>query len=188
MNASRLLAGVTTYPQHSRAAGFSLLEALITMVVLIFGLMGMAKMTAVAVSTNHSAYLRSQAVLQAHNMADRMYANNPRIYNKNAADVHADNYAGISAPADTKPSPDCYAVSCTPAQIAAYDAWQWNTANALLLPSGEGSVVCPADPCAGLFTIRLDWKEIDPTNPDNATGLNTMSFSYEVKPLPEQPL
>lgn len=168
-------------PGCMQAGGYSLLESLITMVVLVIGLLGLAKMGAVAMSHNHSAYLRSQAVLQAHDMTDRMYAN--------AAGVHAGYYNAISAPAGAKPTPYCLTSSseagdlanavCSSQELAAFDAYQWNSANATLLPSGTGSVTGPD--AHGRHKITLFWSE------NERSGASIKSFSFEVEPLPQQP-
>lgn len=59
----------------SRQQGVSLLEVLITVVVLSIGLLGLAALQANATKFNHSAYLRSQATNMAHEMVERMRAN-----------------------------------------------------------------------------------------------------------------
>ena len=44
--------------------------------------------------------------------------------------------------------------------MALYDRYAWNTANALLLPSGDGTVVATLDGTAStLFTITVSWSE-----------------------------
>lgn len=133
-----------------REQGLSLIEVLISVVVLAIGLLGIAALQSNAVKYNHSAQLRSIAIAQANNMIDRMYANH--------AAVDAGSYNNVSGiPAD----PGC--TSCSASQIAQYDARVWNTNNALLLPSGQGTVVKNAD--RWLVTLRWDG------NRSGATGL-----------------
>ncbi|MFZ0257314.1 MAG: type IV pilus modification protein PilV, partial [Gammaproteobacteria bacterium] len=65
---------------HSRQAiqfqqGFSLIEVLITVLVLAIGLLGLAGLHAQALRFSHNAYLRSHATLLGNEMADRMRAN-----------------------------------------------------------------------------------------------------------------
>jgi type IV pilus assembly protein PilV len=57
-----------------RQSGSTLLEVLVAVVILAFGLLGLAGLQATSVKSNHSAYLRSQASLLAYDMADRMRA------------------------------------------------------------------------------------------------------------------
>ncbi len=55
-----------------RQSGSTLLEVLVAVVILAFGLLGLAGLQTTSVKSNHSAYLRSQASLLAYDMADRM--------------------------------------------------------------------------------------------------------------------
>lgn len=57
-----------------KQTGSSLLEVLVAMVILAFGLLGLAGLQLNSVKSSHSAYLRSQATLLAYDMADRMRA------------------------------------------------------------------------------------------------------------------
>ena len=58
-----------------RHSGFSLVEVLISIVVLSFGLLGMVGMQAAALQSNREARLQSSAVLLARDMADMMRGN-----------------------------------------------------------------------------------------------------------------
>ena len=55
-----------------KQSGSSLLEVLVAVVILAFGLLGLAGLQISSVKSSHSAYLRSQATLLAYDMADRM--------------------------------------------------------------------------------------------------------------------
>jgi len=59
----------------ARSAGFSLIEVLVALVVLAFGLLGVAAIQINALKTNHSAAQRSQATMLANLMLDAMRAN-----------------------------------------------------------------------------------------------------------------
>lgn len=130
--------------------GFSLIEVLVSVVILAVGLLGVAAMQLSMIRYNHSAQMRSTATAQANNMLDRMRANYSGV---NAG--HYNNLSGI--PAD----PNC--TTCTASQIAQRDAYQWNTKNALLLPSGQGTVVNNGN--RYIVTVRWDHERT------GATGL-----------------
>jgi type IV pilus assembly protein PilV len=130
--------------------GTTLLEVLIALMVLMIGFVAVAGLQSISLKNNHSAFLRAQATIQAHDMSDRMYANTTGV----ALD----------------------AVNCTPAQMATYDAWEWNTGNALLLPSGTGTVTGPDG--NGLYVISVSWVE------QQAGAAATKTFNFQVKPLP----
>ena len=147
--------------------GFALLEVLIAVVVISFGLLGLAGLQLTSMKNNHSAYFRSIATQQAYDMADRIRSN--------FAGIAAGNYSHVSG---TPGDPGCIATGCTPAQLAQYDIDQWNTDNAALLPSGAGVVCIDSTPNAGtpgadgcdgigaIYAVKVWWDdEKNPANP-----------------------
>lgn len=143
--------------------GFTMIEVLIAILVLSIGLLGLAGLQATGLRNNHQAYQRSIATQQVYDMADRMRAN--------PAGVAAGAYDAINGiPAN----PGCTGSACTPADIAAYDAAEWNSANAALLPSGAGTVAV-AGP--DVFTIIVTWDELK-------TGGGPTSFELNFRPAP----
>jgi len=118
--------------------GFTLIEALIALVVLSIGLLGLANLQALGLRQNNTAYQRSQATLQAYDMADRMRANLTAV-----RDGDYDNPTG-SAHAECSS-----AAGCTTTQMAEQDFYEWNLANAHLLRSGTGVVCIDSTPADG---------------------------------------
>ena len=59
----------------NKSNGFTLIEVLISLVVLSLGLLGLAALQASSLRSNQGAYYRSQAAQFAYNIADRMRAN-----------------------------------------------------------------------------------------------------------------
>ena len=156
--------------------GFTLLEVLIALVILMVAMLGLAGLQTMSLSTNHSAYLRSQAIIQAHDMSDRMFAN--------SVGVQAGAYNSISGIESSPPvcltkytTGDALAsVDCTPTQMARSDGYEWNTTNASELPSGAGTVAGPDG--GGRYTVTLSWVE------DEKSGADLKTFVFQVKPLP----
>ncbi len=144
-------------------SGFTLLEVLITVVVLSIGLLGIAGLQLVGLRFANNANLRYQAVLQANDMADRMRANQQG--------VSAGSYNNISG---TGSDPGCITSGCSPAQMAATDAFQWNTANAQVLPAGTGTVT--GNGANSVFTVTINWTEMGPTGVGSGTHSYVMSF------------
>jgi len=129
---------------HKFNNGFTLFEVLISVLVLSVGLLGLAGLETAGQRDNHSAYLRSQAVLMAYDMVDRMRAN--------MGGVTAGDYDSISGiPSD----PGCLSSGCSAAQMAQYDAYEWNTQLAQLLPSGQGKVA----KSGSMFTVTVMWDD-----------------------------
>lgn len=104
-----------------KQTGFTMLEVLVTMVILSFGLLGIAGIIANGLKNNQSSYARSQASWLANDMVDRMRAN------RAAAEVGTSPYnlAIGTAPTGTT--------------IAATDLIAWRAALAATLPSGTGT-------------------------------------------------
>lgn len=139
----------TNYKTLKYQSGFSMIEVLVTVLVLSFGLLGMANLITTGMRANTTAQFRSIATQQTLDMVDRMRAN--------LAGVRAGSYDAIAA--DIPVPDDCFADECDLGQIATYDQAQWNTTNAAVLPNGEGTV--DVDVINGGFSITLMWVEKD---------------------------
>jgi len=131
--------------QQQRA--FTLVEVMVAMVIFSVGLLGLAGMQSLGMTSNQTAYLRTTAMQQAYNMADRM-----RI---NSTAVVAGSYDAITGQQPLLTN--CLAASCTPIQIRDFDHFEWNTNNAALLPQGQGSVTN----VGGVLTICVMWNELN---------------------------
>ena len=138
-------------PSYSLTQGFTLLEVLIAIVVLSFGLLGMAGLQANGVRNTHSANLRTLAVHQAYDMADRMRAN--------VNGMKQSLYDNIPITAGTNPA--CITAGCTASQLRDYDRYIWNTNNAAMLPLGRGTVAAVAGTAVPKkeFIITVMWDE-----------------------------
>jgi type IV pilus assembly protein PilV len=67
--------GTRTVPALRRSRGFSLLEVLISMVILSFGLLGMVGLQAAALQANRQARIQATAGSLAHELAEMMRGN-----------------------------------------------------------------------------------------------------------------
>jgi type IV pilus assembly protein PilV len=132
---------------HKHVAGFTLIEALVALIVLSVGLLGLAAMQFGGLRFNTDSYHRSQATLLAYDMADRMRANRDGVENGDY------NAITTTQPAD----PNCITVGCDAAEMAQYDAFSWLTRLADALPSGRGTVNDSEGD--GVFTITVMWDE-----------------------------
>jgi type IV pilus assembly protein PilV len=132
---------------HQR--GVSLLEILVTLIVLSIGLLGLAALQIKSERVAHNAALRYLAVVNAYDMVDRMRANRSGV---NAGAYN--NISGIGS------DPGCISTGCTASQMATTDKYQWNTNLASQLPSGAGTV--SGTGANSIFTITVTWNEIGP--------------------------
>lgn len=142
----------------SAARGFSLVEALVALVVMSIGLLGIAALYVESLRSGTSALLRSQAVALASDMADRIRANPTAA---GAYDKAVDATGAVVANCEN-------ATGCTPAEMASTDIARWyqlvddrgdNPAQGrLALPGGRGTVVSVAGP-PRVYTITVSWLE-----------------------------
>ena len=172
-----------------RQRGFTLVEALVSVLIMSIGLLGVAALQTRSLGSTNTASKRSQAVSLASDLADRMRAN--RV----AADLTAANNNTNIAAADNSCRAAHYThthnpAACTPTQLAADDLQDWNTRIAAILPTGSG-VVCQdstpndgavgATACDGLgsaYAIKIFWTE----KADNQAAALPLRFSLAVRP------
>ena len=138
--------------KRTNIAGFTMMELLASLVVLSIGLLGLAALQATSIRHNHDSYLRSMAVSQANDMAERIRAN--RVGWQSGM---YDNLSGMPGS-----PPSC--TNCNPSDSAQLDLYEWNYANGGMMPNGQGQVVAAGN----LFNITLFWDN-DRTG---ATGTN----------------
>lgn len=116
-----------------RQRGVSLLEVLISIVILSVGLLGYAGLQTLSMKNNTSALQRSQATILAYDIVDRIRANRPNMANYNVA---------------------LGAVGTYP------DVISWKNNVATTLPDGKAEVVIslgtPTTPSVARITIQWD--------------------------------
>lgn len=120
------------------SAGFSLVEVLVALVVLSIGLLGLAGLQTRGVRDNHSAYLRTQATLNAKDLVDRMRANRTAAL----AGAYDLDFGLEIAPGST---------------VASQDLSQWQGALALLPGPGQGKVA--VDKVNRRVRVDISWDD-----------------------------
>jgi type IV pilus assembly protein PilV len=158
-----------------RRAGFSLIEVLVALIIISVGLLGIAKMQALALSNTTSARLRSLAAIQAASLASSMHAD--RAYWATVAPATTATATGgvatssdgtlkgelAAAGAIALPANYCAqgaagsAAPCQPVQMAAADLQSWAVALNVLIPNSQATITCDANPLT--CTILLTWTE-----------------------------
>lgn len=118
--------------------GFSMLEALITLVIVSLGMLGIAGIIASSLKVNQGAQVRSQASWLANDIIDRMRANRTTAETTPAAYILA----------------SCEAIPVANA-IAEADLTQWCGSVAAVLPSGTATV----DMIANKVTVVVQWDD-----------------------------
>lgn len=114
--------------------GFTLIEAMIAVVVFSFGLLGVAGVMTVAVKNNHNGYMRSQAMFLASSMIDTMRRNQISVWN--------DDYIGTYSGNNDISSLCNSGVGCNPAELAERDVKSWANMIDQVLPNSSGEINC----------------------------------------------
>jgi type IV pilus assembly protein PilV len=159
-----------------RRAGFSLIEVLVALIVISVGLLGIAKMQALALSNTTSARLRALAAIQAASLASSIHADRAywaAVLPAAAARASASNAVATStdaalqaeltaAGAIAPPATDyclkgAAAAPCKPEQMAAADLQSWAVALNALIPNSQATIACDGNPLT--CTISLSWYE-----------------------------
>ncbi len=134
----------------NRQSGFTLIEVLVTLILMAIGLLGVASMQLYALKNNDSAYLRSQASLYANEIMDRMRAN------RGAASVG--NYDKTLSAFITLPVP------VTNDSIAVKDRYDWYRKINSELPNAKAAIDCDTN---AICTIIIQWDASRAENSDN---------------------
>ncbi|WP_092406608.1 type IV pilus modification protein PilV [Dokdonella immobilis] len=126
---------------RARTRGFTLLEVLIAMLVLSFGLLGLAALQAYSVKANQSANFRSQATALANMMLDNIRSNRERL-----GDYYIDDYEdGFDCGSDPDDS-----------SVGAHDLSVWRIQVNCQLPEGRAAV---APISANEVAVCIRWSD-----------------------------
>lgn len=159
-------------------SGATLLEALVTVVIVGFGLLGVAGLLVKGVTANTFSNYRSVAISKAYEVSDKIRSN---------AGAWEDLRNGRILVPTSEPSTKCQTITtgttnsaapnvCSSSDQAAWDLWTWKKSVQDSLPSGDASF--SADPVAAwsaatvgyVFQITVSWAEKATapgiTNPD----------------------
>lgn len=169
--------------------GFSLVEVLVALIVLAVGLLGIAKMEALAISNISVANRRSLAAIQAQSLADAMHLNRG-FWSTAAANAAVITVSGTTVTnAPVTPWPDCTFgknAPCTPAGLASYDLQQWANNLSLLLPNDQATITCNnSAPIDCLITISWSEEAVAMNNAQVQTGTSAIqnpTYTLYVEP------
>jgi len=119
----------------NKQTGFSLIEVMVATVIISVGLVGLATTMTNSMRFDNQAFLGSQAIFLANNMAEKLHSNRHA-----AADGDYDDIDPLSAPTGCTNSK-----GCKPRDLAKYDVFEWKNQLAELLPEGKGRVCVDGD-------------------------------------------
>jgi type IV pilus modification protein PilV len=148
-----------------------MIEVLVAVLVMAIGVLGVAALQMVSLQNNRAALVRTEAVILAYDMMDRIRANP-------VGNLPGAAYGGLGLDADPPASPNCLTVTCGAAQMVAFDQRSWKcqlgahhaherctswrpgvlppiTAQPGL-PNGDGAIAVGAD---GVIQITVQWTD-----------------------------
>ncbi len=159
--------------------GFSLIEVLVSAVIMSVGVLGVAGMQVSSLQQNRTALLRSEAQLLGNDMIDRMVVNTGDLV----------DYAGVEYTDEPSLINNCYTTICSETQMRNFDVAQWqcsiNSVDADgdvfpacetlgisgSLPGGQGSIEGPSNYAEcdlssadeGEYCVAVRWLNTDGT-------------------------
>jgi len=123
--------------------GFTMLEMLVSLVILSVGLLGVAILQTKGQQFNHLSYLYTQASYLAYDIMDRMRAN--EVVAKTGS---------YQKQLPTEMANDCTKSTCTAAQIVDFDLYSWKTLLEKTLPGGEAQITWNSP---NRYVISIKW-------------------------------
>jgi type IV pilus assembly protein PilV len=161
--------------------GISLIEVLVTLVIISIGILGTASLQVVSKRANFESIQRSAAAHLANDYLQRMRGNRTVLDNYLVADFLGGKSLGAS------PAKDCATdgANCVNSELASYDQWQWEqqldgamerigTTNVGGLFEPSACVVGPAGGIDGVYEVAIAWRggteHVDPTIHDCGSG------------------
>lgn len=167
-----------------RQSGSTLIEVMVSIVVMAIGLLGLAGLQVSALKFEKSSSQRSEASLAAYDISERIRANYPGI----AAYVFTDDYATSHAAVHTPPH-NCSVAPCLIASdVAQNDIQDWLRNIQTRLVGGSGYVVQVAGTTMNTFDVTIMWSEQGLTIADAscpaavAAPVGVRCFNYRTTP------
>ncbi len=141
------------YSNYSRNGqqGFSLVEVLITLVIMSIGMLGIAGLYVQSMQAGRTSMFRHHAVTLAGDVADRIRAN--------------PNAGGAYEAADGADS-GCVngGVNCNAGQMAGHDILLWQDQAEDSLPGGQVGIVFDGGVVPATYQITISWSAPNPAN------------------------
>jgi len=157
-----------------RQRGVTMLEVLVTLVIITLFVLASAAVQSSAVKLNKAAEFRTEAVLLATEMGERIEANVVEALNQ--------SYSCNPCSLTTTPT-SCVTGSCTTAQMAAFDLAEWGNRLGATLPGASATIVWTAangattPPTPPFYTITITWTDRRVNVAYSTTG-TTETYQY----------
>lgn len=173
----------------SRQRGVSLIEVMMAVLIFSIGLIGLASLMVMATRSNHAAYLRTQVVFLANNMASRMSANPAGVWQGDYNKTYPVAAASVGCASGA---------ACDTADLAAHDQQMWSSQLRTFLPNVSATIACTGvggsgydptsqlnfrPPYGGNCKMQISWTEISAGNQaTQEAGATPQTFAWEFQP------
>jgi len=134
-------------PTIATQTGASLVEILVTVIISMIGLLGLAALQNTSIKMSYDSYVRSQANFLAYDLIDRIRAN------KDAGEgaYVIDDDAALA-------QKDCYANdNCSVTDMLTFDLYNWRNQARELLPDAKVRVTYDAS--QQLYSMVINWDD-----------------------------
>lgn len=150
--------------------GFALMEVMIALFVLAVGILGAGAMQSIGIQATFGSYNRTQAMILAGDIVDRIRANR----------AQRASYNNIDTNNPPTPAASCLtaASGCAPSQIVQLDAAEWAKAfQNLRIPNGRGRIVRTGT--TDNYVVTVNWSETvwDEGNTSRSSQLQTYQLA-----------
>jgi type IV pilus assembly protein PilV len=149
------------------AAGFTLVELLVTVLIVSVGMLGLIKLEAAGVSESQVSRVRSLLTFQAESLAGMMRADRGYWASTTVAGPTY-SFDGTAFTPSLGTTLDCTAAYCSPTDMAKFDLNAWATNFAAAFPAATASISCVTPTAAACavgstvpttYDIKLTWAE-----------------------------
>ncbi|MEW5248928.1 type IV pilus modification protein PilV [Microbulbifer discodermiae] len=130
-----------------RQTGATMIEILITILVLAIGLLGLSATQVMSLKNGNNAHHRYLAALAAQEMAERMRANPDGL--------ELGSYDGQTVDGSETGSNCSETLSCSAANLATLDLYDWGQVISDNLPGGQGTIAR----AGRRVTLTVTWNE-----------------------------
>lgn len=177
-------------------SGFTLIEVLVSVLILSFGVLGVVGLQAAAMQANKDSRHQSAAIRMGRELGDMMRSNKDiAVLTAANANPYLIDYTGALPVAST----DCYATACsTPLKVASFNAREWTARVASEFPGARVKVCFDETPyntggtpqwaCSntgGLSVVKIGWtrQALNSTGGTGSSGLERATNPSVILPL-----